>query len=220
MKMEPSADSTAIIETRVAHDVHRVASAWLVEAALRPTVPRAALAQLRDFLVANLRHHHETEDDDLWPHILSVAPHVEDGLKELSEEHERLDEALDALAAVALAENGTGDEVDAPTRDALHKAADEVRKTVLEHLDHEEPVLFPALREHVSETAWAEFAQRVTTTAPVVGAHLMIGFVEEVATPEETEVVFSGFPEPVRPLLPSMRDQATQDLHVLRGTAA
>lgn len=73
MTIETSKESVAVIETRLVHQVHRVATTLLAEAAVRPSVPLGALAQLRDFLVVNLRHHHETEDDDLWPRIVAAA---------------------------------------------------------------------------------------------------------------------------------------------------
>ncbi|MFE0631706.1 hemerythrin domain-containing protein [Streptomyces sp. NPDC058864] len=202
----------SVVETRLAHEVHRVATALLAEAALRPTAPLSTLAQLRDFLVVNLRHHHETEDEELWPRIVATAPAAADALKELSAEHEQLDEALGRLAAVALGDGGDG------TRAELHEAAVAVRDTVHGHLTHEEPVLFPALREHVTPEYWADFSQRVIATTPPVAGHLMIGFLDEVGTPEEVALMLAALPEPVLPLLPAMRSQAADDLRALRGT--
>ncbi|WP_432175231.1 hemerythrin domain-containing protein [Streptomyces sp. Tue6028] len=225
----------AVLETRLAHDVHRVATALLAEAAVRPSVPLSALAQLRDFLVVNLRHHHESEDENLWPRIVTAAPDTALALDELSGEHERLDEALDRLAAVAVSDGGaddrpgesagsgagrvggsTGDAV----RDALHQAAVAVRDTVHGHLTHEEPILFPALRDHISPAEWAEFSQQVIATTPPVAGHLMIGFLHEVGTPAEVELMLAALPEPVHPLIPAMRHQAAEDLRILRGTGS
>ncbi|MFF7212979.1 hemerythrin domain-containing protein [Streptomyces sp. NPDC008238] len=204
----------AVIETRLAHEVHRVGTALLAEAALRPSAPLGDLAQLRDFLVVNLRHHHETEDEDLWPRIVATAPATAIALKELSAEHDQLDEALDRLAAVALGDDADG------ARTALHEAAVAVRDTVHAHLAHEEPVLFPALREHVTPEYWADFSQRVIATTPPVAGHLMIGLLDEVGTPEEVGLMLAALPEPVRPLLPAMRAQAADDLRTLRGAQA
>ncbi|GGT02613.1 hemerythrin domain-containing protein [Streptomyces chromofuscus] len=221
----------AVIETRLAHQVHRAATKLLADAAVRPSVPLGALAQLRDFLVANLRHHHETEDNDLWPRIIAAAPAMENGLDTLSEEHERLDAALDLLAEVDLsgdeAEDGAGEAADTrlgggdaaeDLRAELRRAAVAVRDTVHDHLAHEEPVLFPALRDHLSPAEWQDFAQRVIATTPTVAGHLMIGFLDKAGTPAEVELVLEGLPQPVRPLLPAMRLQATDDLRILRGT--
>ncbi|MFD9006716.1 hemerythrin domain-containing protein [Streptomyces sp. NPDC059582] len=232
--MTPPTESTAVVETRLAHEVHRAATTLLAEAALSPSVPLSALAQLRDFLVVNLRHHHATEDHDLWPRIIATAPAAAHELDSLSEEHERLDAALDQLAAVAVNGNEAGgntsetarpggnddDTSDATVRAALHDAAVTVRDTVHDHLTHEEPILFPALRDHVSPAEWEDFSQRVIASTPPVAGHLMVGFLDEVGTPAEVELVLSGLPEPVRPLVPVMRLQAATDLGVLRGIGA
>ncbi|MFF7717564.1 hemerythrin domain-containing protein [Streptomyces sp. NPDC007988] len=229
MYTESASESASVIETRLAHEVHRVATTLLAEAATRPSVPLAALAQLRDFLVANLRHHHEAEDKDLWPRIVAAAPATEHALDALSDEHERLDAALDQLAAVNMSGDEVGDGVGEAggtglgvggvtdgVRAALQDAAVAVRDTVHDHLDREEPILFPALRDHISADDWQDFAQRVIATTPPVAGHLMIGFLDEVGTPAEVELVLAGMPEPVRPLLPAMRRQATDDLRILR----
>jgi iron-sulfur cluster repair protein YtfE (RIC family) len=209
----------AVLETRLAHDVHRVATTLLAEAAVDPSAPLSALTQLRDFLVVNLRHHHETEDADLWPQITAAAPATAHALDELSEEHERLDKALDRLAAVVVGDDGA-DEGPGGGRTALHEAAVEVRDTVHSHLAHEEPILLPALREHISPEQWADFSQRVIATTPPVAGHLMIGFLDEVGTPAEVDLMLAALPEPVQPLLPAMRSQAAEDLRSLRGTGS
>ncbi|MEU2622041.1 hemerythrin domain-containing protein [Streptomyces sp. NPDC007157] len=234
MTMTPPTESTAIVETRLAHDVHRAASTLLAEAALNPSVPLSALAQLRDFLVSNLDHHHESEDNDLWPRIVAAVPAAALELDSLSEEHERLDAALNQLAAVAMNGNGAGgnlSETAKPTADqggtsattvraALHAAAVTVRDRVHDHLAHEEPVLFPALRDHLTPAEWEDFSQRVIATTPPVAGHLMVGFLDEVGTPAEVDLVLSGLPEPVRPLVPGLRLRAAADLGILRGIGA
>jgi hypothetical protein len=93
-------------------------------------------------------------------------------------------------------------------------------RQVHEHLTHEEPILLPALREHISPAAWDEFAQRVIVTTPPVAGHLTIGFLDEVGTPAEVESILPGLPEPARPPIPATRAQAAQDLRILRGSGS
>lgn len=218
MNNDPLDDPMAVVETRLVHGVHRTATSLLAEAATDRSVPLSSLAQLRDFLVANLRHHHETEDADLWPQIVAADPAAADALDSLSHEHERLDAALDALDAVDMKEGDS--EAQDKARDALHVAAREVRDLVHDHLAHEEPILLPALRDHIGTAAWESFSQRVVVTTPPVAGHLMIGFLDEVGKPDDVEKMLATLPEPVRPLLPAMRLQATQDLRVLHGTGS
>ncbi len=142
--------------------------------------------------------------------------------RDLSEEHERLDLALDRLADIGLtgAKDHDGGHLNEDDRHALREAAVAVRDSVRDHLDHEEPVLFPALREHITPAQWVEFAQRVIATTPPVAGHLMIGLLDEVGTPAAVESIFVNMPAPMKPLLPALRDQAAADLRVLRGTGS
>lgn len=199
----------AIIETRLTHDMHRSATTLLAEASLRDSVPVETLSALREFLVRNLHHHHQTEDDQLWPMITAAAPRTADGLAGLSTEHDKLDAALDALESVAVKNDND--------RPALHAAAVVVRDLVHSHLEHEEPILFPALREHVSAEAWAAFSQQVIATSPTESAFLVVGFFDEVGSKEEVAAVLAGLPEPVQPLIPAMREQARIVLATLSG---
>ncbi|GAB2769382.1 hemerythrin domain-containing protein [Streptomyces daliensis] len=218
MTMQAEPDAQAIVETRLAHETHRLATGLLVDAVGRPSTPRQALAQLRDFIVANLRHHHETEDAWLWPLIVAAAPDTKGALDELSEEHDHLDSALDRLASVDLtgAEDPGGESMSSDSRYALREAAVAVRDSVRDHLTHEEPVLFHAL-QRITPAQWEEFAQRVIASTPPVAGHLMIGFLDEAGTPAEVESMLVNMPPPAKSVLPALRSQATADLRVLRG---
>ncbi|WP_446046155.1 hemerythrin domain-containing protein [Streptomyces olivaceus] len=235
MKTAAQHGSKAITDTRLTHETHRLAIGLLVAAASNPSTPPEALTQLRDFLEVNLRHHHEVEDAWLWPQIVAAAPDTEHALHQLSEEHERLDAALDRLAAAALA--GVAEAGDTgvraghggrqvrhsrnnEARAALSAAAAELRDCVRDHLAHEEPVLFPALRDHITPAQWDEFAAQVIATTPPVAGHLMIGFLDEVGTPAEVESMLVDLPHEAKALLPAMRRQAVADLRVLRGTSS
>ncbi|MGW0877104.1 hemerythrin domain-containing protein [Streptomyces sp. NPDC002755] len=202
-------EAVAVTETRLTHELHRRATSLLSEAALRPSVPLEALTELRTYLVKNLHHHHETEDEVLWPMISSVAPEAAEELAALSKEHDELDAALDALEVAPLR-----DDVD---RQGLHQAAEAVRDLIHRHLEHEEPILFPALEEYVSPESWTDFSRQVIATSPMEGAHLTVGFFDEVGTPEEVALILSGLPAPAQQFVPMMREQARASLAVLSG---
>ncbi|MGW7255871.1 hemerythrin domain-containing protein [Streptomyces sp. NPDC054834] len=202
-------EGAAVVETRLLHKMHRAATSLLVEAAQRDIAPSAALEELRDFLVAALRHHHESEDDVLWPQLTAADPECAAGLAELAAEHHALDAALDALAVAPVQD---GDD-----RAALITAAVAVRDLVHTHLDHEEPVLFPALTAHMSDEAWSQFSRAVIASAPPVGAHLNIGFFEQVGTPAELAVVTANLPQAALHLVPAMREQAHATLSSLKA---
>lgn len=209
MAEKTDTEAVAVIETRLTHNFHRRATTLLAEAAARPPVPLSAVATLRDFLVAALHHHHEAEDEQLWPLITEVAPQAAAALAGLSEEHDRLDAALDRLEALPLDQDSD--------RSAAHDAAAEVRKLIHSHLDREEPLLFPVLRGQFPPASWTAFSQQVLATAPPIAPHLMIGFFNEVGTADEVALILSGLPEPVQDLVPVLGQQGRSALAVLSG---
>lgn len=208
--METQPEPVAIAETRLLHKMHRAATTLLADAAHRRDSPPEALAQLRDFLVAALRHHHESEDDVLWPQLAAADPATGGRFAELGTEHDELDEALDALAAAPVSED--------EDRRRLTAAARRVRDLIHEHLEHEESLLFPALAAHMPDQAWADFSRTVISSAPPVAAHLNIGFFELVGTPGELAAVTAHLPQAALDGLPAMREQARVTLGSLRAT--
>jgi hypothetical protein len=183
----------ALTETRLVHDAHRRATTLLVDAAGGPS---PVVGDLRDFLVAALHHHHETEDEVLWPIITGTAPELAAAFRDLSAEHDRLGAALERLAGA----------------DDVGPAAIEVRDLVHGHLDHEEPILFPALRNQVSPAVWDAFSQHVIATAPVEGMHLLLGLFDQVGAPDDVATVLSALPRPAQAMVPALRAQGAAAL--------
>jgi hemerythrin-like domain-containing protein len=206
---ELETDTKAVIETRLVHDTQRRATTLLAGAAARASAPRPAVEELRQFVVASLQHHHRAEDHELWPLIVAAAPDLSGPLGELSAQHEQLDAALIALGRTA------GDD-----RRAVATAAGDVCRLVHDHLGREEPVLLPALVEHVTDEAWESFSQRTIATAPTEGAHLFVGFFDRVGTAEHVDLVLAGLPEPARALIPENRRRARDTLEALEGATA
>jgi len=142
--------------------------------------------------------------------LIAADPAAAGGLAELAAEHEALDAALDALAAAPVR--------DAGDRAELSAAAVTVRDLVHRHLEHEEPLLLPALAAHMSDEAWAQFSRAVIASAPPVGGHLNLGFFEQVGSPAELAVITANLPEAVLHLVPAMREQARATLSSLQAT--
>lgn len=147
----------------------------------------------------------------LWPPLTAAAPTDAAGPAELEAEHDTLDAALDAPAAAPVRDDADG-------RVVLTAAATRVRDLVHTHLEREEPLLFPALAAHLSDEAWAQFSRGVIASAPPVGAHLNIGFFEQVGTPAELAVVTANLPQAALPLVPALREQARTTLTSLQAT--
>jgi hypothetical protein len=75
---------------------------------------------------------------------------------------------------------------------------------VREHLDEEEPIMFPMLEQYISDTEAHGIASRVAKSAPKKGISWIMGGATYAMTPAETENFISAFPKPIiwiRPLL-------------------
>jgi hemerythrin-like domain-containing protein len=191
-------ESPAVVETKLIHDVHRHATALLADVIVSSTAPVTAVRELRDFVVALLEHHHQSEDRDLWPTLTTAAPDLARPLSMLSAEHAELDRALHGLADDPLSTSGTGHARDAAVL---------VRDLVHTHLDHEEPVLFPALRAHVDDDAWAAFSRRTVETAPRTGISLLVSLLYRLGTEPEYALIFRHLPPEAAAVLPVQREQ-------------
>jgi iron-sulfur cluster repair protein YtfE (RIC family) len=196
-----------VLEMKLVHDVHRAATSLLAASAERGDAPQAELAELRDFVVAALRHHHQSEDDALWPICEAVDPEFTGAFRDLRAEHHNLEAALTVLDAVGIDA--------AAERGSLAAAAQSVRGLMDQHLAHEEPLTFPALRL-LSSAQWAQFSRAAMESAPSTGAHLQIGLMDEVGDPDQVAAVLAGLPAPAAQALPVLRDRARTTLSVLR----
>lgn len=188
-------DHPGVVETSIVHDVHRRATSLLVAALGTPSAPIRLIADLRDFVTAMLDHHHTSEDTDLWPLLNSAEPALTRGLSSLTDEHEHLERQLEVLRRTPL-----DDESD---RARCVPIALALRDLVVDHLAHEEPILFPALRRSISDIAWSEFSARTVASSPQEGVHLLVAMLHEAGTPDELEIIFRHLPPLARQLLPA-----------------
>jgi hemerythrin-like domain-containing protein len=198
-------DVPAVVETRLVHDTQRRATSLLAVDSEAPVGDPRAVAELRDFVVAFLDHHHRVEDRDLWPILTARAPHLTDALFALSGEHELLDAALEELRAVPI--------------DGSAGPAQAVRDLVHAHLSHEEPLLFPALEANLSDDDWAAFSRRTVASSPAVGTHLLIELLHVVGTAREVELLLRHLPPEAQELVPTLRDQGRATLEALGAVA-
>lgn len=207
VSIEPPS-SLAVSQVKLLHRVQRVATTLLVDAAQRDTTPSSALAELQSFLVTALLHYHQSEDDFLWPELITADPEAGTGLIELSAEHDALEAAVSTLDAVRLR---TGRD-----RASLAAAAEALRNLLHNHLEHEESLLLPSLETHVSDEAWMKFSHSMIASIPPSCANLSLGFLEQVGTPAEFTMVTTNLSQSAQQLVPAMREQGLSILNSLR----
>ncbi|MEV4517971.1 hemerythrin domain-containing protein [Dactylosporangium sp. NPDC049525] len=137
-------------------DAHRFAALLRdVADGVTPSTPTraTAVAAYLETLCDGIHHHHQAEDDVLWP-VLEASAGAEVDLRELTDDHRQLDPLLDAIrrdaATLAAAPHD---------RAAAHRLADllgTLRDLLDEHIEDEERTVFPVIQRYVSDADWAK----------------------------------------------------------------
>ncbi|MGG5259882.1 hemerythrin domain-containing protein [Phycicoccus avicenniae] len=141
-------------------------------------------------LADQLHHHHEVEDDQLWPLVRASwgrSPDALDVLDAMEEEHAVVDPALAAVSD-ALA-------------DAYGDAAgplDRLHAVVREHLAHEEAEAMPLITACVSPRDWGAFNARQARSLGLKGAAEFFPWLLQGQDDVRTERVLGVLPAPLR----------------------
>jgi hemerythrin-like domain-containing protein len=142
-------------------------------------------------------HHHEGEDQLLWPPMLTrVGPGPDrDIVLRMGSEHERVMETLAAAGALVTRWAPTAD---AETRDQLVAAIEEHRTVLLEHLEDEEAHLLPIAEQYLTAKEWASTGDHFVQSTPKLKLMKFFGMVMEDSDERERAIMLSGLPAPVR----------------------
>ncbi len=181
-----------IIHAAVRRDLART------EAALRslPEGNAGRAAQLQRAWAAlwwQLRHHHQQEDEHVWPYVRSlgvVDPAVVDSME--SEHH--------AMAAACEAATGAIGTVAAdPTATHAAAAADAVAEAARitdAHLEHEERAITPVIQERIETPEWKSIESEFRKGGPVRGGQFL-AWLQDGGDPEVLAALRSTIPPPV-----------------------
>jgi len=144
-----------------------------------------------------LDHHHQNEDELLWPRLLQRTP-VDTRLVERMEAlHAAIAEILGRVDAVLPAwQGGTS----ARDGNALVDDLAELHARLEEHLDEEEQHILPIVARIIAATEWDELAERGFAAMPKRRALVFLGHILESASPAEWSRFLRRVPPPVRVL--------------------
>ncbi|MFI7419474.1 hemerythrin domain-containing protein [Nonomuraea sp. NPDC049684] len=135
-----------------------------------------AIATFTAKLCAGIHHHHQAEDNVLWPVIVRSAG-AEVDLSDLTDDHAALDPLLEEITAAAAQ---LGSDGQAARRMAKSMAA--LADLLDEHIEEEERLIFPVVAKYVSEADW----QKVETEVRKGGdASFDLPRIAQYARPEE-----------------------------------
>lgn len=180
----------------------------IIHAAVRRDVSRTeqALRALRDGdasrarqlqrawrnLVRELTHHHESEDELIWPFLISRGFSAE-LMATMEEEHVAMKRSL------ADAERAIDETVAEPTAARAQAAADTVSRTsavINEHLEHEENDVEPLLAQFEDDAEWKALAKKLRP-AGLADTGSALAWMQDGAGTRELAAMRENIPPPV-----------------------
>jgi hemerythrin-like domain-containing protein len=182
-------------------DVQRLADLAEEIAAGATAVSRDRAHTIREYvrlLFAAITHHHEGEDELVWPVIADRVPDPV-AMAQLTIDHQQLDPLFDEVLIAA--ERLT---VEPTSRLAADELAGWMRRlaTGLDaHIALEEQIVFPVLREQVSVEEYERLEERVRKGSSLADMAFVVPWMAGVATDEQREHALAKAGRPFRVLL-------------------
>ena len=183
---------------RVVHDAFRRDADHLTRAveqgALADPARRRAVLNGWDVFARQLRRHHASQDEFLWPALrgyLLARPDETTLIDAMEVEHQRIEPLISAVDTA----------VHAGDLAWLAEAAARLRSELLGHLRHEEDDAVPLLLTVFSEPDWRAFSAAQRKAAGRKGVAEFFPYILTGADPERSAQAVGTFPPPLRLLI-------------------
>ncbi|PBC47168.1 hemerythrin domain-containing protein [Rhodococcus sp. ACPA1] len=160
----------------------------------RDTGRAGVVGEHLELLLNLLHHHHETEDELLWPRLQERLPARIESFASLESEHANL-ALLIARVTDGLAQWRKSADISA--RETLASSIDELRRPMIEHLDHEESIL-PVCAEALSQDEWNKLGERALGGLGVPKSLLVLAAMHEECPEEEWAQFTVLLPPPIQ----------------------
>jgi hemerythrin-like domain-containing protein len=194
-----AADPIDVSSMAIVHRTFRAAydeSARLVRANPTPSAARVDfLADHIDFGLSLLHHHHESEDELLYPLLVARVPEQAARTSEVEREHELIADAVDRASTRCAIWRGSPS---AESGEALAAALDELNTTLQPHLDHEEREVVPLAAVTLTEAEWDALGEHTRSRIPRDRIPIAFGMLLEPLDETERATIKSELPLPVR----------------------
>jgi Hemerythrin HHE cation binding domain len=199
----PTAQPIDVRDMAIVHRTFRKVyeeSARLVRAAPTPSPGRVTfLADHIDFGLAALHHHHEGEDELLYPVLIKRVPEQAAMTEQVEHEHLLIKTALDAASAASAAWR---QRPSAETGEALAAALDHLNAVVQPHLDDEENKVVPLAAVTLTQREWDEMGKHGVAWIPRNKRGIAFGMLCEPLGQDDRVHMMRSLPAPVRMLYP------------------
>ena len=184
-----------VIVHRMFRREYRLASVLVRGVAAGDRTRAAVVAAHLSELTAMLHHHHQGEDDLVWPRLHARTPISSELVHRMESQHGQvggllgqLDELLPAWAA----EPGLGQ------RESLAETLDALAPALEAHLDEEEREILPLVEQHLTAAEWNELGERAVAAIPKARMLVLLGYILEGTSPSERQTMLGVLPPPVR----------------------
>ena len=175
-------------------------SAKLVRAAPSPSPGRVTfLADHIDFGLAALHHHHEGEDELLYPELIQRVPEQAPMTEQVEHEHLVIKTALEAASAACATWR---QRPSAETGEALAAALDHLNAVVQPHLDDEENKVVPLAAVTFTQQEWDAIGKHGVAWIPRNKRGIAFGMILEPLGDADRAYMMRSLPAPVRMLYP------------------
>lgn len=192
-------DPATVPDTRDLVVVHRV---FRREFRLLPRLVRATAAgdDERASLVADwaidmaemLHHHHTNEDELVWPLLRERAMFDDDLVRVMERQHDQVATLLSPIEPLAQRWRA---EPTVTNREVLARALDMVVAPLVEHLDLEEREILPLVRMHLTKAEYDQLGERGRAAIPKDRMLAVLGALLEDATDAEAELMTADMPK-------------------------
>jgi hypothetical protein len=188
-------------DMRIIHETFRRAyeeAAPLIRANPTPSPARVTfLADHIDFGLTMLHHHHEGEDEILYPLLVQRVPDHATRTEQIDHEHQVVKGAIDAAHSACSRWRAAP----APeSAEALARSLDEVNAALLPHLDNEEREIVPLAAVTVTQEEWDSLAKHGIASIPGNKKLIAFGMILEPLNPADRVYMLSNVPPPVKVL--------------------
>jgi hemerythrin-like domain-containing protein len=175
-----------------------------------------AVVQVALTVLHEITHHHEREDDVLWPVIVATVQGAESAVAELAE---LSDDHVELHAVIGRAERALPLFARDPATGAaaLGAVLTEMADLLDAHIGEEEREVFPVIREHVSALDFARCEALFRRGTPLGRMMFLLPWVADQCTPEERVELLASAGRPLAVLLRLTQGRYARRMALVRG---
>ena len=194
---EPDLTSLVVIHRAMLEDLARLTDV-LGQLCGRDIVPvrGRAIGHYASALLTQISHHHQNEDDLVWPVIAATAGQAID-LTPLTDDHAALEPAIARVGRALMVLP------DAPGQGMtdLHASVRDLREMLGEHIKDEENQILPVMRRYVRAESYRWCEKQIQQKASLSTLRFAVPWLARFARPDELSRMLAVGGWPVRLLL-------------------